>query len=262
MLNYLVKGIGDHLIIFIHGNSQSALSWQYLFNSAILNEKYKLLALDLPGHGDSYRSLQPEKDYYLKQMSRKALELIHSFSDKPYILIGNSLGSNIIGEIALELNNCKGILLTGCCALGKSLTLQDVFLPNPYSEVNFAPYSSDSKIDALINETVCNASAKDKLFIKEQYLKADPMVRQCFSKTIEQEDYSDELKNLEDSKIPLAVIFGKNEKLCNIYYLDSLKLSIWRNNPVIIENSGHFSHIDNPLKLAEIIGDFAEYSFR
>ena len=49
-------------IFFIHGNSLSANSWTKQFQSELLTS-YRLVAFDLPAHGDSDASPDPDMDY-------------------------------------------------------------------------------------------------------------------------------------------------------------------------------------------------------
>lgn len=44
-------------LLLVHGLSQSALSWQRQFNSTRLRERFRLVALDLRGHGQSQGAL-------------------------------------------------------------------------------------------------------------------------------------------------------------------------------------------------------------
>lgn len=261
MLHYLKNGNSANQIIFIHGNSQSAKAWNNVFAEEQLNTSYTLVAVDLPGHGESFRSSAPEKEYSLKGLSKHALYFIKEFEANPYIIVANSLGANIVGEIAMELNNCQGILITGSCAIGKGLTLEDIFLPNPNSAVSFIDKPTDEQLNLLVEDTVELASSENKELIKREYLNTDSTVRTQLANTIATQDYTDELQNLEDSKIPLAFVFGKHETLCNIHHLDKIQLPKWKNQVILIENSRHFSHLDQPTKLGEIISEFAQYCF-
>lgn len=49
-------------IVLIHGNSASSRVWQKQLEGP-LGAKYRLIAIDLPGHGDSAPAPHPEKDY-------------------------------------------------------------------------------------------------------------------------------------------------------------------------------------------------------
>ena len=260
MLHYIAQGKGDKQIIFVHGNSQSSKVWAKVFNIDHL-KSYKLIALDLPGHGKSLRSSKSEEDYSLHGMGNHVLNVLKEFEKQPYLLVGNSLGSNIIGEIALRLKNCKGVLFTGSCAIGKGLGLEDIFLPNPDASFGFMEHLSEEQLNAMIDATGNNFGLDDRNLIKQEFRNTDGKMRLELAQAISGAKYSDELQNLEDSKIPLAIVFGEDEKLCNISYFNNINLPKWKNEIKLIKNSGHFPHLDQPEALSNIINEFATHCF-
>lgn len=260
MLNYNSTGEGTKQIVFVHGNSQSSKVWEKLFKVDSL-KSFKLIAIDLPGHGQSFRSSNPEEDYSLRGMGNHVLNFLKEFENQPYILVGNSLGSNIIGEIALKLNNCAGILFTGSCAIGKGLGLEDIFLPNPDAGLGFMEILTDEQLNALVNSLGGNVTAEDRNLIKQEFNLTDNKIRLQLANEIATARYIDELQNLEDSKIPLALVFGEDEKICNKNYFDKIELPKWKNKVSLIANSGHFPHLDQPEKLASIIQEFSNDCF-
>ena len=58
---YESEGTGRPIVL-IHGNSSSSRVWSKQLEGS-LGKKYRLIAIDLPGHGDSAPAPDPEKDY-------------------------------------------------------------------------------------------------------------------------------------------------------------------------------------------------------
>jgi len=58
---YTSAGTGPSALL-IHGNSSSGLSFQHQLESP-LGEKFRLVALDLPGHGQSEPAIDPQSTY-------------------------------------------------------------------------------------------------------------------------------------------------------------------------------------------------------
>ncbi|RLA00888.1 MAG: alpha/beta hydrolase, partial [Gammaproteobacteria bacterium] len=54
------SGSGETCLLFIHGNSSSKSVFSKQLSSD-LAKKYRLIALDLPGHGDSDNALNPQQ---------------------------------------------------------------------------------------------------------------------------------------------------------------------------------------------------------
>ncbi|MHB8260212.1 MAG: alpha/beta fold hydrolase [Bacteroidia bacterium] len=257
MLNYQCKGTGNKTIIFIHGNSSSLEIWNDVVNNNLLSE-YTLISLDLPGHGKSFKSTEPEKDYSLKGMAVHVKALIKQLNLKDHTVVGNSLGCNIIGEATDGLQNCKGIMFTGSSAIGKNLTVADIMKPNPNAAALFTPEPTDEQIDLLIGDIAYSLTAQQKEFIKQDIKNTDPQVRVQIATAVGKQEYSDELTAIETTKLPVAVVFGEEDKLCMTDYLDKVPFPKWKNKSILIPNSGHFSQLDQPQALAVLIKEFAQ----
>ncbi|MDB5231463.1 MAG: alpha/beta hydrolase fold protein [Chitinophagaceae bacterium] len=96
-------GSGSTHILFIHGNSQSGKVWEPLIQSANLANKYTLVTVDLPGHGQSFKSATPEIDYSLQGMANLLGDFLETFSMKEYLIVCHSLATNLVAEIAISL---------------------------------------------------------------------------------------------------------------------------------------------------------------
>ncbi|MBI2722923.1 MAG: alpha/beta hydrolase [Bacteroidetes bacterium] len=261
MLYHTSKGSGSKVIIFIHGNSSDHTSWQEVLKYMPENE-YTFLAVDLPGHGKSFRSKDPAGDYSLGGMVKHVKEFIKSNSVKPYILVANSLGANIVGEIAPDLPNCKGIMLLGSTAVGKGLTINEAILPNPNVGICFSETFTDEQLNNLIGDAAFSLSEPLKETVRKAFYATDPKVRSALGFSIMNNEYTDELANIEKTKLPLALVYGEQEKLCKIDAINVCGLKSWRNNPITIYNSSHFSQLDQPESFAKLVGEFAQDCFK
>ena len=96
-----------HPVLLIHGNSASGEVFKKQFQSA-LGKKYRLIAPDLPGHGDSDVAVDTET-YSFPGYARVLAELINTLGLKKVTVVGWSLG----GHIALELSQMIPNKLSG-----------------------------------------------------------------------------------------------------------------------------------------------------
>lgn len=90
-------GLGEASILFLHGNSESSSIFKNQFNSA-LKDKFRIMALDFPGHGNSEKANNPKHVYNLPYL-RNLVGKIVAGMEGPLVLAGSSFG----GHIALEL---------------------------------------------------------------------------------------------------------------------------------------------------------------
>lgn len=97
-------------LILIHGNSACKEVFAPLYNS--LRDEYRVIAIDLPGHGESDDAVEPEKHYNLKTFSQVVQEIVQSLGLPSYYIMGWSLGGHVAIE-ALDDRRLKGIIISG-----------------------------------------------------------------------------------------------------------------------------------------------------
>src|SRR5262249_41050521 len=92
-LHYIVEGEGEPVVL-IHGLSSSArINWQMPGIVSLLSKKYRVIALDMPGHGESDKPANNEA-YGLEMVEDVARLLDHLKIQKAHI-IGYSMGGMI-----------------------------------------------------------------------------------------------------------------------------------------------------------------------
>lgn len=260
MLHYTKAGNNPKTIVFIHGNSSSSRYWKTALESNLANS-YSLLAIDLPGHGDSVRSTSPETDYTIQGMAKQVVSFLNSQLQDNFILIGHSLGCNIIGEIAPQLKGCVGILLTGPSIIGKNLTAGDVMQENPTITPLFTAEPTSESIGLMLENVGKYMGSTGKTMIREDILKADPAVRTTLFHSIINAEYSDELTAIEVLQVPICVVFGANETVCKINYLDNLGLHLFNDKTILIKEAGHYLQLDQQERMNSIYTVFTEICF-
>ena len=95
-ISFLKTGEGKDLILFIHGNSMAAENWLPQLENEDLNSSYSLVAIDLPGHGSSEWSNGNALMYHPAEMAKTLEPLLDQLGAKKFILVGLSLGTNVI----------------------------------------------------------------------------------------------------------------------------------------------------------------------
>lgn len=86
-----VEGQTGEPMVFVHGFQSSKSYWVPYFKK--LHNKYKIVAMDLPGHGNSTR---PEKQKYdLQSLSASLEKFIEKKDLKNFHLVGTSMGGGI-----------------------------------------------------------------------------------------------------------------------------------------------------------------------
>lgn len=260
MLHFIKKGNAPQKIVFIHGSSNALNYWNTALESKCLTD-YELIALDLPGHGQSFISDFSERDYSIKGMSQILLKFLNEEIKENYILVGHCFGTIIIGEIAENLKGCNGIFLTNPTILGKGKTPSDILQPNPLITPYFMADSGDDDLKLLIDDaTICCDDSKKQILI-DNYKNTDPKVRTIIADNVATIDYNDEIAAIEKLKIPVAIAFGKEDTVTFPNYLDSIPFKLWRNEIMKIPDAGHYIQSDQPEKINQWLAMFAQDCF-
>src|SRR5690349_20856343 len=103
--------------LFIHGNSANGLTFKEQLDGP-LGQKFKLAALDLPGHGTSSQASRPEETYHLPGYARVVAEVARQLGLEDTVLVGWSLGGHIALEAAKLFPEARGILIWGTPPVG------------------------------------------------------------------------------------------------------------------------------------------------
>ncbi len=116
-LRYAKRGSGDETIILIHGFGGDLDNW--LFNIDALGEKATVYALDLPGHGQSVKTLDKPG---LAAMTGAIASFMGKLSIGKAHLVGHSMGGAIALQMAADHpEKVKSLTLICSAGLGSEI---------------------------------------------------------------------------------------------------------------------------------------------
>ncbi|GAB3907783.1 hypothetical protein GCM10028803_42160 [Larkinella knui] len=95
-INYRVSGEGAITLVLVHGSFIDQTYWDQ--QVAFFAPHYKVVTLDLPGHGQSGRD---RTDWSIEGYGDDVMAVIRELELKNVILIGHSMGADIILEVAV-----------------------------------------------------------------------------------------------------------------------------------------------------------------
>jgi len=246
-------------IFFFHGNSSSRHTWKKIVEDNSLRD-YRTVAFDLPAHG---RSEAMHTSYSLPNIAAIMAEAVSKLADgKPLILVGASIGTNIVAEILNYQVHPLGVVLIGPCIVGGYIMFDAIAYPDTKVGVCFIDDPDESEIEAMfrqvvnrIDDTMLNGFLRDFNRVKDGF-------RSGLSRTLAENDYSDEIALLKKAGIPISVIAGAAEELIIPDYLDDAGLNLWGNATHKIDHAGHWVHIDAPEYIGGLLYRYIEDRFR
>jgi pimeloyl-ACP methyl ester carboxylesterase len=261
-VSYLESNPGaEKTIFFIHGNSCAARMWEKQLTDAVL-ENYRLIAFDLPGHGQSDK-FPTEKTYSLPAMGEVISKAILELSkEKEYIIAGFSIGTNIVAETLAYDVAPAGLVFAGSCLLGGEIAFSDVAHPDFDATVIFTDHPPKEEIDKYWIKALPRSNADEVTLFREDYDKADPPFRPSVLQTALSGIIANEIELVQQYDKPTLFIFGREETSVNNNYLDNIPLPVWRGTPTKVPDAGHFVTIEQPGTFNRLLAEYANEVFK
>ncbi|WP_199120748.1 alpha/beta fold hydrolase [Pedobacter sp. ASV28] len=244
-------------IIFVHPSSACSEIWSEIVNNDQL-KSYDLICIDTPGHGKSAHCLNPQQDYQLESLSSSILEVINALEVKNYIIVAASLGTNIIGETAHLLKDCKGFFLIGPTLVGGAIEPEHILLPFKYAGVLLEAQPEDAHIDAYMSHLVNSSDQSLLNQLKKYYLQTDPKFRERLASSIGNKQWNDELGNIKRTEKKVAMLYGEDEKISRPDAFLTTDLHQWQNKIHVVKKAGHLIHLDQPEVFIQLLLQFTD----
>ncbi len=248
---YYDSGKGDKVILLIHGYLESIESWEMIIPS--LKKNYRVIALDVPGHGVSEVKGEIHTTEFLADTINGLLEKLNIPSAT---LMGHSMGGYIAIAFARKYPSKVDNLI-----MHHSTPDDDT----PEKRENRAREievirSGRKELLSTINPGKSFAKKNRKalsdliLEISEQVMMTeDEGIIALLNGMMERGDGNDIIEALSNR---VMFIFGRDDEFMPAEYSQTLAERHTKTKTVWMENSGHSSHYEEPEKLVAHIINF------
>ncbi|MCP4522079.1 MAG: alpha/beta hydrolase [Cytophagales bacterium] len=229
----------DISIVFVHGNSCDKNSFIHQISDEIFQD-YRLISMDMPGHGDSIRNAQL---YTLDGIRSSISNTINELNLSKVVLVGHSLGGHLLLQSLSKIQNVVGILIFGVPPLTSPPDIGSSFLPHPAIPSFFLPELTDEQVTSLAQSYT---SQTDLSQIEESIKNTDGAFRSTLIQDVGLGNLLDEVTILQNTTIPVCIALGEKDPLCNLSYIQSLpNLPLWKQKIHIIKDGSHSPQMDN-----------------
>ena len=217
------------VVLLIHGNSLSSKSFNKQLESSLGNT-FHLIAIELPGHGDSPPAIDPRNSYSFPGYADIIIAVIKKLNLSDIVLLGHSLGGHIALEIGERFSEVKGIFIFGTPPLGVPPDINQAFL-----DMTLRP------------STLVKTGSEIPQFLEDDIAKTDPNARKFMIRNTVKNKFTDEIEIVAKLKIPLAVIHGAHDHVINLDYIKKIQMpTLWKNKIHIIQDAGHTPQWETP----------------
>ena len=242
--------------LLIHGNSSSRRTFQPQLESE-LGRMHRLVAVDLPGFGDSQPVTDPDAVLGIQGYGRVIVGVAKALGLEDAVLVGWSLGGHVALEAVNDLPGCKGVLIYGTPPLAFPPDMAAAFLPNPAMGAAFNPTLSDAEMQGFVEAFFAPGYGPIDTVFMDDIRRADGQARAAIAAGIRPGGYKDEVAVVGAMGVPLAVLQGEHEQLINRSYFDTLSMpTLWRGAVQVVPDAGHAPHWETPERFNDLLSAF------
>jgi pimeloyl-ACP methyl ester carboxylesterase len=157
-------------VVLIHGNSSSSRIFSRQLDGP-LGRRFRLVAIDLPGHGLSEDARDPCA-YSLPGHGRAVKAVVDALGLTNAHFVGWSLGGHVLLEMAPDLPEASGFVILGTPPISSRSRRDGAFLPHPTMGVIF-----NDRIDRR------QAGAYAAAFFRPSFADAPPFILEDLMRT-------------------------------------------------------------------------------
>jgi pimeloyl-ACP methyl ester carboxylesterase len=250
-------------LVFLHGFAMSLDTWRFLTTE--LKKEYRLLLLDLKGHGLSER---PRDEKYAPQDHMRVVGgLINHLGLEDVVIVGHSFGSVVALTVALESQRGSSSgPITGLLLIAGSVDVKNLpfvlrvlraplmgWLSLKLTSVPFRTrlmlkrgYHDDSKVTESLVE----------LYAQYQRIAGSGYALMRTAEQIVPPDYPRLKEALAKLEIPVMNIWGEHDKVIPRSSVESLRRLLPNCALVTVERTGHVPQEERPEKVISLLREF------
>ena len=259
---YRDAGAGEALLL-IHGMAGSSATWRAVIPQ--LSKKYRVVAPDLLGHGESAK---PRGDYSLGAFAALLRDLLDELGISRATVVGQSLGGGVAMQFTYQHRNyCQRLALISSGGLGPDLNWILRILSAPGAELVLpivAPrpvLNVGNKLGSWLTSAGVQSPRASEMWSAYSSL-ADQQTRQAFLRTLRSVvDYRGQavsaLGKIHVSHgLPTLLIWGEEDRIIPVAHGRAAHDAVPGSRLEVLAGVGHFPHVESPAAVVDILDDF------
>lgn len=259
MISYYERPGSDQTILFVHGNSSNAHAFEWMWNSDALR-RFRLVTLDLPGHGNSPKADDPES-YRILNLSKLIAEFIRQMKLENVFVVGHSVGGHFCIHALEFTDKIAGLMLISTAPLASGEDLTKGYIIVPAIMPIFQNAISEDELQNLLPLEVHDV--KHQKIVRDAIKMADGRCRETIGKELStyfiSPSFVSEVVLLSKPGLRVAFALGAQEKLLHREYFQNLNgIKIWRNKLQLIPEAGHCAVVEQPETTAKLVSDWVK----
>ncbi len=250
------RGDGEP-VLFIHGNSSCKEVFGEQFSSPLLSG-YRLVAIDLPGHGESEDAPDPQASYSFGGYADMAGQVIAALGLGRPAVFGWSLGGHVGMEMIGRNLPVARLMTAGSPPVSPDVPcLMQAFNIDPNAE-NLTAKPAFSDDDALAYAThTSGVNGVVDPHLLAMVKRTDGRSRALMFQSVATGQPLNEIEIVGQSDVPLAIVNGAEDPFIKHEYFDALAYrALWGGKPVRLAGAAHAPFLQNPDAFNRLLAEF------
>jgi pimeloyl-ACP methyl ester carboxylesterase len=266
-VGYRLAGDGDETILLIHGMAGSSRTWRDV--QPALAERYRVIAPDLLGHGESAK---PMGDYSLGAHASGLRDLLAHLGIERATVVGQSLGGGVALQLAYQHPElCERLVLVSSGGLGREVSWLLRALSLPGSELILplvAPAfvrDQGNSVNRWLGDRGIRHSRFAEMWRAYSSL-AEPNNRQAFIRTLRAVvDVGGQTVSANDrlylaQAVPTLIVWGDHDTIIPVEHAYAAHEAMPGSRLEIFPGIGHFPQSEDPQHFVDVLADFVDTS--
>lgn len=248
---YEDKGVGQP-VVFVHGWGCNRHYFKHQVRA--LKDSYRVITLDLRGHGDSERSERTEYSLNIHRLAQDLYELTEYLELKDMVLAGWSMGAQVLYDYVRSYGcgNVKKLCLIDMSPkimnddswkLGQACSLDH------QGNLDFAVLAAsdwNQAAELFIPLMFAGGRCKDEEMLQWALKNAKENTPHCMVNLILSLSYQDYRDVLERITVPVLLVHGRESVLYGVKHGEYLHSVLPTSTLEIIPDSGHALFLEQP----------------